>query len=220
MRPIIENNNYIYNPYLLGKEAIKYYGIEFAEFYIKFVDAYLNYETGVDCPNQGFADKLSVIINYESPLFINSAFNSFDWYNEKNQTITWNYTKTEIQHNEIISIIKNASNGFLEGVKATDSEREKLLTQAGIENTTVSGNNSSGETHIWNLITIDNKNYFADTTYQISGTEDNPYYYFGMGMDARFNDGSGFDKNNVSIGKYAIKTINDISVSEKSIDDF
>lgn len=83
MRPIIENNNYIYNPYLLGKEAIKYYGIEFAEFYIKFVDAYLNYETGVDCPNQGFADKLSVIINYESPLFINSAFNSFDWYNEK-----------------------------------------------------------------------------------------------------------------------------------------
>ena len=152
MRPIIENNNYIYNPYLLGKEAIKYYGIEFAEFYIKFVDAYLNYETGVDCPNQGFADKLSVIINYESPLFINSAFNSFDWYNEKNQTITWNYTKTEKQHNEIISIIKNASNGFLEGVKATDSEREKLLTQAGIENTTVSGNNSSGETHIWNLI--------------------------------------------------------------------
>lgn len=180
----------------------------------------MNYETGVDCPNQGFADKLSVIINYESPLFINSAFNSFDWYNEKNQTITWNYTKTEKQHNEIISIIKNASNGFLEGVKATDSEREKLLTQAGIENTTVSGNNSSGETHIWNLITIDNKNYFADTTYQISGTEDNPYYYFGMGMDARFNDGSGFDKNNVSIGKYAIKTINDISVSEKSIDDF
>lgn len=267
MRPIIENNNYIYNPYLLGKEAIKYYGIEFAEFYIKFVDAYLNYETSVDCPNQGFADKLSVIINYESPLFIDSAFNSFDWYNEKNQTITWNYTKTEKQHNEIISIIKNASNGFLEGVKATDSEREKamkifsnfnkemkydyaalntrnnieayyayanhsgicvtfaiaysqLLTQAGIENTTVSGSTSSGEAHVWNLITIDNKNYFADTTYQISGTEDNPYYYFGMGMDARFNDGSGFDKNNVSIGKYAIKTINDISVSEKSIDDF
>lgn len=265
MKSTFESDNYVYNPYMLSEETLKTYGNDFANFYVEFMDAYLNYETHVHCPNKEYADYLSSIVYYENPMFIiDTSYNSFNWYDENNKTISWTYTKNKSEHDLIIDNVKIASNNFLTGIKKTDSEKEKamklynnfnnnmkydydalntrnniesyyayinnkgicvtfaiaysqLLTQIGIENTISSGMVSNGEGHVWNVINIDGVNYFSDTTYQITTTKENKYLYFGMSLSDRLNDGSNFDKESISIGKYNIKKISDIPISNESL---
>lgn len=259
-----ENGNYVYNPYLLPEEALCKYGNEFADFYVDFVDAYLNYETSIECPKKDYADYLSVISFYELPMFsIDTTYNSLTWYDENTKTITWKYTKTKEEHMDIIDNVKKASEKFLNGIKETDTEKEKalklfqnfiqdmqydysaqetrdnvdsyyayannsgvcvtfamaysqMLTQVGIESTLSSATTGDTGSHCWNVITIDGINYFADTTYQIT-TDKNSNKYFGMSLSDRLNDGSNIDKNVISIGKYNIRTIYDIQISENNM---
>lgn len=265
MKPIIENDAYIYNPYLLSLEALEMYGNDFADFYITFVDAYLNYETSIDCPNKKYADYLSTIIYYENPMFnMDISYNSFNWYDSDNHLLSWNYTKDKEEHNHIITQLEDAINSFLIGITPSDTEKDKakklfnnfnqkmeydfealktreniepyyayvdykgicitfalaysqLLTNIGIENTISSGMGDNEEGHVWNMITIDGVNYFVDPTYQITTKKTDRYYYFGMSLSNRLNDGSGFNKEEISVGRYVIKSLNDINISNQKL---
>ena len=126
VKPIIENNHYVYNPYILSKEILESYGNDFADLYIDFMDAYLNYETSIKCPNQNLADYLSIALFYEFPMYgMDISYNSFDFYNEETKTISWQYTKSKTEHDEIITKIKNASNEFLKGIEVSDTDQNK-----------------------------------------------------------------------------------------------
>lgn len=265
MKPIIEENRYLYNPYVLSEEALKEFGNEFADFYLEVIDAYLNYKTTVSCPSKDYADYLTTVLYYEFPMFqVDASYSSYDWYDKENHTITWKYTKTKEEHQKIIDEVTTSANLFLKGIEASDSELQKalklysnfnqdmkydydametrenidayyaytnhsgvcvtfaiaysqLLSQVGIESTLASGTVSNGEGHVWNVVTIDQKHYFVDSTYQIT-SQKSSYHYFGMNLEKRLNDGSGFKENDIWMGKYQVKGVDEISIANTSLE--
>ncbi len=54
-----------------------------------------------------------------------------------------------------------------------------IFQNIGIKSTCIDGN-SSGGAHMWNVVTVDGKNYYYDSTYAASISKDSPYYYDGL----------------------------------------
>ncbi len=91
----------------------------------------------------------------------------------------------------------------------------QLLTQVGIENTRVAGNDENGSAHAWDLVTINGKNYFCDPTYELNWKNGSAFVYFGQTTANRENDG--LPSENYMIGKYLIISVEDIEISEKAL---
>lgn len=92
----------------------------------------------------------------------------------------------------------------------------QLFAQVGVKATVVAGDTSNGG-HVWNLVTIGGKNYFCDSTYELSFNSGNAYAYFGMTMQDRLNDGNGFAKENMVVGAMNIKSVDEVTLSERSL---
>ena len=69
MDPMIQNGRYIYNAFMLSEESLQLMGNDFADFYVGFVDAFLNYRSEIECPEKRFAEMLSSVIYYDFPLY-------------------------------------------------------------------------------------------------------------------------------------------------------
>ena len=93
----------------------------------------------------------------------------------------------------------------------------QLFAQVGVKSTVVSGDTANGGGHVWNLVTIGGKNYFCDSTYELSVDSGKTFAYFGMTMKDRLNDGSGFSEKNIVIGALNIKTASEVTLSEQSL---
>lgn len=96
------------------------------------------------------------------------------------------------------------------------SALSQLFTQIGVKSTLVSGDATAGA-HAWNVITLGGKNYFCDSTYELSVNSGSSYSYFGMTMNDRLNDGSGFSKDSIVIGTLNIKSADEVEISEKAL---
>lgn len=123
-QPVIENGHYVFNLYSLSKEAIDTFGEDFAEFYVKVVDAYMSGETKIPCTNQDYADMLCIILPREMPAFeADTTVNNITDYD--GEYITLHYANTVDEHKKLVEDIKNATNSYLESVSPDDSEQLK-----------------------------------------------------------------------------------------------
>ncbi len=64
MKFIINNNKYEYNLYKLSDETLKTFGTDFIDFYISFVDAYINHKTTIKCDDKAYFYNLISIIEH------------------------------------------------------------------------------------------------------------------------------------------------------------
>lgn len=126
MESTIVDNKYEYNFYMLSNETLEYVGNDFLDFYLDFVDAYLNYKTSVACPSKDYADKLMIILTYEFPIFdADTEYDALAFYDTNTKTISWKYTTTKSEHNKIINNFKENANNFLSGVKQNQNDSLK-----------------------------------------------------------------------------------------------
>ena len=127
MQSSIENGEYKYNFYMLSEESINFFDNNFIEFYLDFVEAFLNYKTSVKCPERSYADYLFNILDYEFPLFF--ADGTYDYannYDAKNNLVSWNYTtKNKEEHDYLIENFEVTANNLLKGVKEDQSQNLK-----------------------------------------------------------------------------------------------
>lgn len=133
MAPHTEDGVYSYNYYMLSDEALSMFGSTFAELYVDFVNAYLNYETSIVCPTAAAAygyemeihlgEYLSSVVCYEFPVFEADA--EFIGYDRETRTLTWKYSVTKSEHDSIAAEYKSLADGYLENVKPSDSEQIK-----------------------------------------------------------------------------------------------
>ncbi len=91
----------------------------------------------------------------------------------------------------------------------------QLLTQVGVESTSVTGNDSKGAVHVWNLITINGKNYFCDPTYELTWKNGSAFVYFGQTLANRENDG--LPSKNYIVGRYTITSVDEVKISESAL---
>ncbi len=91
----------------------------------------------------------------------------------------------------------------------------QLLTQIGIENTLVTGNDKKGSVHVWNLVAINGKNYFCDLTYELGWKNGSAFVYFGQTVANRENDG--LLSESYMIGKYLITPVEDTDIAESAL---
>ncbi|MGN0660903.1 MAG: transglutaminase domain-containing protein [Oscillospiraceae bacterium] len=266
MAPIVENGHYVYNPYTVTQDTLEGMGNGFADFYVLFVDAWLEYKESCPCPDKYFAEMLSTVLLYEFPLF--TADGKYDYwtdYDESAGVIRWSYTSSsKEEHDRLISDFKAAANRLLEQVDPNQSEQlraqalyhafcksitydydvaeshnnveayyaytkgrgvcttfacalSQLFAQIGIESTVASGSTASGDGHVWNTVVIDGKMYFCDSTYELSWNDGSAYAYFGMTLQDRLNDGSGFTADGISIGTINIRSANEVILSDRTL---
>lgn len=94
----------------------------------------------------------------------------------------------------------------------------QLFAQVGIKATIVSGNvAASGDGHAWNIVTIDGENYFCDSTYELSYNSGNAFVYFGMTMEDRLNDGSGFSVDKMYVGGINTKPASEVTLAKRTL---
>lgn len=126
MNSIIKDNQYEYNFYKLSKEALKTFGTDFIDFYISFVDAYLNYESTIECDNITYFNNLITLIEHDFPIFSADAeLDPITGYNKSNKTMTIKYNKSKEEHNKLIKEYLNSANEFLKGVTPDMSDSLK-----------------------------------------------------------------------------------------------
>ena len=127
MQSFIENGEYKYNFYMLSEESINFFDNDFIEFYLDFVEAFLNYKTSVKCPERSYANYLFNILDYEFPLFF--ADGTYDYannYDAKNNLVSWNYTtKNKEEHDYLIENFEVTADNLLKGVKEDQSQNLK-----------------------------------------------------------------------------------------------
>ena len=76
----------------------------------------------------------------------------------------------------------------------------QLLTQVGIKTTLATCEYDATMGHVWSVVTLDDKDYFCDPTFELSHDNGNGYIYFGMNYADRTRDGIG--KDGIRVGKY------------------
>lgn len=129
MKSIIKDNKYEYNYYKLSKESLKTFGTDFIDFYISFVDSYINYETTVKCDNETYFYNLISLIEHDFPIFkADAKLDVISGYNKSNKTITIEYTKTKDEHNKLVNEYLKSANEFLNGVTSDMSDSLKAQT--------------------------------------------------------------------------------------------
>ena len=115
MAPHTDGGVYSYNYYMLSDEALNMFGSTFAELYVDFVNAYLNYETGIVCPTvtasdsrrteMHLGDYLRDVVYYEFPVFAADA--EFVGYDRETRTLTWKYSVAKPEHDSIAAEYKS-----------------------------------------------------------------------------------------------------------------
>lgn len=117
MKSIVKDNKYEYNIYKLSDETLKTFGTDFIDFYISFVDAYVNYESTIECDNKTYFYNLITLIEHEFPVFnADAKIDTINGYDKDKKTITIEYTKTKEEHDKIVNTFINEANKFLNGV--------------------------------------------------------------------------------------------------------
>ena len=130
MRPTVKGGAYVYNPYALSTAALRYMGSDFADFYISFIDAYLNYDTSVPCPSRRYADMLPRILEYEFPLYgAELVFDTLTFYDPASGNIRWSYsTGSRAEHDALVESFYAEANEFLGGAATGMGEKEIAMT--------------------------------------------------------------------------------------------
>lgn len=130
MNSKIVNGEYKYNFYMVSKETLYRFDNDFINFYLTFVDAFLNYKTSIKCPNKNYADFLFSILDYQFPVFF--ADGTYDFskvYDKETKTMNWSYTSSsKEEHDKLIKEFETEANKFLEGVNSKQSENKKAQT--------------------------------------------------------------------------------------------
>ena len=118
---------YDYNAFMLSTETLELMGNDFAEFYVDFIDAFLNYKTEVACPNKHFAEMLNTIMYYEFPLYNACAkpFEFFKHYDAEKGIVKIEYKYGKEKCAEIKQQLFAEANEFLAGVKPEQTDVEK-----------------------------------------------------------------------------------------------
>ena len=130
MQSKIVNNEYKYNFYMVSKETLYNFDNDFINFYLEFVDAFLNYETSIPCPKKNYAEYVVSILDYEFPVFFaDGEYNFTSIYDPNTKTMNWAYTsKNKTEHDKLIKEFENSANSLLKGVNKDQSENLKAQT--------------------------------------------------------------------------------------------
>ena len=92
----------------------------------------------------------------------------------------------------------------------------QLLTQVGIKATLATCEYDATMGHVWSVVTLNDKDYFCDPTFELSHDNGNGYIYFGMNYADRTRDGIG--KEGIRVGKYYFtSTVLPEMIAEQSV---
>lgn len=131
MNSKIVNGEYKYNFYMVSKETLYRFDNDFIDFYLEFVDAFLNYKTSIKCPNKSYADYIFSILDYQFPVFYADGVYDFSKvYDKDSKTINWSYTSnSKKEHDKLISNFEKEANKFLNGVteNLSDSKKAQII---------------------------------------------------------------------------------------------
>ena len=127
MDTMIVDGEYYYNAFMLSRETLEFMGNDFADFYVGFVDAFLNYETEFPCPDKRYAAMLSTVIYDEFPLYNACAeeFNFVEHYDSEKGTVTIEYKYDKEKYDEIVKEFFEAANKLLTAAKPDQADEEK-----------------------------------------------------------------------------------------------
>lgn len=131
MNSKIINGEYKYNFYMVSKETLYRFDNDFINFYLEFVDAFLNYKTSIKCPNKSYADYIFSILDYQFPVFYADGIYDFSKvYDKDSKTINWSYTSnSKTEHDKLISNFEKEANKYLNGVteNLSDSKKAQII---------------------------------------------------------------------------------------------
>ena len=131
MNSKIINGEYKYNFYMVSKETLYRFDNDFINFYLEFVDAFLNYKTSIKCPNKSYADYIFSILDYQFPVFFADGVYDFSKvYDKDSKTINWSYSSnSKTEHDKLISNFEKEANKFLNGVteNLSDSKKAQII---------------------------------------------------------------------------------------------
>ena len=131
MNSKIINDEYKYNFYMVSKETLYRFNNDFINFYLEFVDAFLNYKTSIKCPNKSYADYIFSILDYQFPVFYADGVYDFSKvYDKDSKTINWSYTSnSKKEHDELINNFEKEANKYLNGVteNLSDSKKAQII---------------------------------------------------------------------------------------------
>ena len=88
----------------------------------------------------------------------------------------------------------------------------QLLTQVGIQATTAQCDYTPTMGHVWSLITVDEKQYFCDPTFELNFDKGAYYRYFGQTYAQRLADGLG--ANGITAGRYSPYALDETHLSD------
>ena len=92
----------------------------------------------------------------------------------------------------------------------------QLLTQMGIKTSLAHCDVTDTLGHSWSIITIDDKQYFCDPTYELNYDNGNGYRFFGMSYADRIADGIGAD--GIRYGRYYFQILTSDMISDTSLE--
>lgn len=126
MDPMILDGRYIYNAFMLSEESIRLMGNDFADFYVGFVDAFLNYRSEFQCPDKRFAEMLSSVIYYDFPLYSACAetVEYVKHYDPETGMLSIVYKYDEQTHGDIIDQFMEAADALLADTSPDKSDLE------------------------------------------------------------------------------------------------
>ena len=134
MDSMIQDGRYIYNAFMLSEESLQLMGNDFAEFYIGFVDAFLNYRSEIECPEKRFAEMLSSVIYYDFPLYSACAetVEYVKHYDPETKMLSIVYKYDEQTHLDMIEQFLEAADTLLADASPdkTDVENAKSIYHA------------------------------------------------------------------------------------------
>ncbi len=261
MTPTVRDGRYVYNPYRLSEETLSYLGNEFADFYVGFVDAFLNRESTFPCPQPRYAEMLSTVLFYEFPLYHACAepFDAFEHYDAATGTATIVYKTDAEEHRRLTEQLTTAADEMLSDASPDNTEEQnakalyhalasrmtyddsamidlekkescyaylnhsgvcvtfanvynQLLTQVGIRAGIASCSTEGSEGHAWSIVTVGDKDYFCDPTYELAYDGGNGYRFFGLTYAERTADGLG--ASGIHRGRYRMFTVSPDEIAD------
>lgn len=93
----------------------------------------------------------------------------------------------------------------------------QLFAQIGVKATVAAGDTADGSGHVWNVVTLNGSNYFCDSTFELFYNSGKGFVYFGMTMEDRLNDSSGFTEKNMVIGALNVKTVDEVDICKRTL---